>query len=36
MPRSRYPTHFHVKSIYAEFGVRNRATLAALWLGKLR
>jgi DNA-binding CsgD family transcriptional regulator len=29
-------THFHVKSIYAKFGVRNRATLAALWLGKLR
>jgi len=29
-------THFHVKSIYAKFGVRNRATLTALWLGKLR
>lgn len=29
-------THFHVKSIYAKFGVRNRSTLAALWLGKLR
>jgi DNA-binding CsgD family transcriptional regulator len=29
-------THFHVKSIYAKFGVRNRAALAALWLGKLR
>ncbi|MES2032167.1 MAG: helix-turn-helix transcriptional regulator [Pseudomonadota bacterium] len=29
-------THFHVKSIYDKFGVRNRAALAALWLGKLR
>ncbi len=29
-------THFHVKSIYAKFGVRNRAALTALWLGKLR
>lgn len=29
-------THFHVKSIYAKFGVRNRSALAALWLGKLR
>jgi len=29
-------THFHVKSIYAKFGVRNRSALTALWLGKLR
>ncbi|WP_375310568.1 helix-turn-helix transcriptional regulator [Bradyrhizobium sp. A5] len=29
-------THFHVKSIYAKFGVSNRSALAALWLGKLR
>ena len=29
-------TNFHVKSMYAKFGVRNRATLTALWLGKLR
>ena len=29
-------THFHVKSIYGKFGVRNRSALAALWLGKLR
>jgi DNA-binding CsgD family transcriptional regulator len=29
-------TSFHVKSIYAKFGVRNRSALAALWLSKLR
>ncbi|WP_271582658.1 helix-turn-helix domain-containing protein [Bradyrhizobium sp. CCBAU 45389] len=29
-------THFHVKSIYAKFGVRNRPALTALRLGKLR
>ncbi|MBO9515797.1 MAG: helix-turn-helix transcriptional regulator [Variovorax sp.] len=29
-------THFHIKSIYAKFGVRNRSALTALWLGKLR
>jgi DNA-binding CsgD family transcriptional regulator len=29
-------THFHIKSIYSKFGVRNRSALTALWLGKLR
>ena len=29
-------THFHTKSIYSKFGVRNRSALSALWLGKLR
>jgi DNA-binding CsgD family transcriptional regulator len=36
LDQSANTTHFHVKSIYAKFGVRNRASLAALWLGKLR
>ncbi|MGM4919639.1 helix-turn-helix transcriptional regulator [Tardiphaga sp. 813_E8_N1_3] len=36
LDQSPNTTHFHVKSIYAKFGVRNRAALAALWLGKLR
>jgi DNA-binding CsgD family transcriptional regulator len=36
LDQSPNTTHFHVKSIYAKFGVRNRASLAALWLGKLR
>jgi DNA-binding CsgD family transcriptional regulator len=36
LDQSPNTTHFHVKSIYAKFGVRNRATLTALWLGKLR
>ena len=29
-------THFHIKSIYGKFGVRNRSALTALWLGKLK
>lgn len=28
-------THVHVKSIYRKFGIRNRAMLMALWLGRL-
>ncbi|MCR8961233.1 helix-turn-helix transcriptional regulator [Variovorax sp. S2] len=28
-------THIHVKSIYAKFGVHNRAALTSLWLGRL-
>jgi DNA-binding CsgD family transcriptional regulator len=36
LDQSPNTTHFHVKSIYAKFGVSNRATLTALWLGKLR
>jgi DNA-binding CsgD family transcriptional regulator len=36
LDQSPNTTHFHVKSIYAKFGVRNRSTLTALWLGKLR
>lgn len=36
LDQSPNTTHFHVKSIYAKFGVRNRSTLAALWLGKLQ
>lgn len=28
-------THIHVKSIYAKFGVHNRAQLTSLWLGRL-
>jgi len=36
LDQSPNTTHFHVKSIYAKFGVRNRSALAALWLGKLR
>ena len=27
-------THIHVKSIYAKFGVHNRAALTSLWLGR--
>lgn len=36
LEQSPNTTHFHVKSVYAKFGVRNRSALAALWLGKLR
>lgn len=36
LEQSPNTTHFHVKSIYAKFGVRNRSALAGLWLGKLR
>lgn len=36
LDQSPNTTHFHVKSIYAKFGVGNRAALTALWLGKLR
>ncbi|MEJ8814861.1 helix-turn-helix transcriptional regulator [Variovorax ureilyticus] len=36
LDQSPNTTHFHVKSIYAKFGVGNRSALAALWLGKLR
>ncbi|WP_347339815.1 LuxR C-terminal-related transcriptional regulator [Bradyrhizobium rifense] len=36
LDQSPNTTHFHVKSIYAKFGERNRATLTALWLRKLR
>jgi DNA-binding CsgD family transcriptional regulator len=36
LDQSPNTTHFHVKSIYAKFGVSNRSALAALWLGKLR
>jgi DNA-binding CsgD family transcriptional regulator len=36
LDQSPNTTHFHVKSIYAKFGVSNRSTLTALWLGKLR
>lgn len=28
-------THIHIKSIYAKFGVHNRAELTSLWLGHL-
>ncbi|QOZ71911.1 helix-turn-helix transcriptional regulator [Bradyrhizobium arachidis] len=36
LDQSPNTTHFHVKSIYAKFGVSNRSALTALWLGKLR
>ncbi|MCS3731883.1 helix-turn-helix transcriptional regulator [Bradyrhizobium betae] len=36
LEQSPNTTHFHVKSIYTKFGVRNRPSLSALWLGKLR
>ncbi|MGY4377269.1 DNA-binding CsgD family transcriptional regulator [Bradyrhizobium sp. i1.3.6] len=36
LDQSPNTTHFHVKSIYAKFGVRNRPSLSALWLGKLQ
>ena len=36
LDQSPNTAHFHVKSIYAKFGVRNRSALAALWLRKLR
>ncbi|WP_271583770.1 helix-turn-helix transcriptional regulator [Bradyrhizobium sp. CCBAU 45389] len=36
LDQSPNTTHFHVKAIYAKFGVSNRSALAALWLGKLR
>lgn len=32
--RSRHTTHEYVTAIYRKFGVSNRATLTALWLGK--
>lgn len=36
LDQSPNTTHFHIKSIYGKFGVRNRSALTALWLGKLR
>ena len=36
LDQSPNTTHFHVKPMYSKFGVRNRAALTALWLGKLR
>jgi DNA-binding CsgD family transcriptional regulator len=36
LDQSPNTTHFHVKSIYAKFGVRNRSALTALRLGKMR
>ncbi|MFT0170089.1 helix-turn-helix transcriptional regulator [Paraburkholderia mimosarum] len=36
LEQSPNTTHVHIKSIYAKFNVRNRSTLTALWLGKLR
>lgn len=36
LDQSPNTTHFHIKSIYTKFGVRNRSALTALWLGKLR
>ncbi|MEX3789443.1 LuxR C-terminal-related transcriptional regulator [Paraburkholderia sp. BR14374] len=36
LDQSPNTTHVHIKSIYAKFNVRNRSTLTALWLGKLR
>ncbi|MBN8726810.1 MAG: LuxR family transcriptional regulator [Xanthomonadales bacterium] len=34
LDKSPNTIHIHVKSIYAKFGVRSRAALAALWLGQ--
>ncbi|KDP86256.1 MULTISPECIES: helix-turn-helix transcriptional regulator [Cupriavidus] len=36
LEQSPNTTHVHIKSIYTKFNVRNRSTLTALWLGKLR
>lgn len=36
LDQSPNTTHVHIKSIYTKFNVRNRSTLTALWLGKLR
>jgi DNA-binding CsgD family transcriptional regulator len=33
--QSPHTTHIHVKSLYAKFGVHNRAALTSLWLGRL-
>jgi DNA-binding CsgD family transcriptional regulator len=33
--QSHHTTHIHVKSLYAKFGVHNRAELTSLWLGRL-
>jgi DNA-binding CsgD family transcriptional regulator len=33
--QSPHTTHIHIKSLYAKFGVHNRAALTALWLGRL-
>ncbi len=33
--QSPHTTHIHVKSLYAKFGVHNRAELTSLWLGRL-
>lgn len=33
--QSHHTTHVHVKSIYAKFGVHNRAELTSLWLARL-
>jgi DNA-binding CsgD family transcriptional regulator len=35
LEQSPNTTHSHVKSIYAKFGVHNRAALTSLWLGRL-
>lgn len=32
--QSHHTTHEHITTIYRKFGVNNRATLVALWLGK--
>lgn len=34
LDQSYHTTHEHVTNIYRKFGVRNRAALTALWLGK--
>lgn len=34
LDQSPNTTHVHVKSIYRKFGIRNRAMLMALWLGR--
>lgn len=34
MGKSQNTIHIHVKSIFHKFGVRNRASLSALWLGQ--
>lgn len=33
--QSHHTTHIHVKSLYAKFGVHNRAELTSLWLGHI-
>ena len=32
--QSAHTTHDHIKNIYQKFGIKNRATLMALWLGQ--